>query len=385
MKSALAFLLGSENSREVLEFLGTRGQRAHIVAPAWVKDRVASGYPVSDPDQAATWSIVGEPLPDLPAEKVNVVVVAEDAQQEQVAIAALGPKRGRKTFGLFSHVVPALLCSANGMATGRPLRSLTRYAVICVPRSGSRYLSAILSNRGIGVPREHIREPLARIIAEGRLGFAAAVEALEKFGHANEIFGTKLISTFLIHASGARMSGIEANISWMLKRDYRFVRLQRPVNETVISSYIAYKMRTWHFFGDMDEGARSKLDTLEFEEGAAWDEYIRLRAEKVVIDAIGASLNAPVYTYADIEADAERVVDDLCRHIGVDASGLKPGSVRVPVATRTESPTYSRFAERLLELLDKRSADIEPFTATRLRRMTALSFEAAEKLVGQYL
>jgi len=384
MKSALANLLASENAKEVLDFLRTRGPRAHIVAPEWVRSRTFPDQTIPDSQQSASWSVLGEALGEADGQKSNFVVVAEDAEQERAVVNSLGGKKGRKSFGLFGHVLPALLCSANGMAIGRVSPDLTRYAVVCVPRSGSRYLSAVLSNRGVGAPREHIREPLARIIAEGRLGFPAAIEALEKFGHANRIFGTKLISTFLIHASGGRMSAVEKNISWMADRGYRFVRLDRPVVETAISSYIAYKMRTWHFFGDMDESARGRLDTLEFEEGAAFDEYIRLRAEKIVIDTIATSLNMPTFTYARVEADADGVVADLCRYIGVNPGGLEPGSARIPVTTRTESSTYSRFAEQLEELLRRRAPDIGPHTVRRLRRLTALSFEATERLVKEH-
>jgi LPS sulfotransferase NodH len=383
MKSALDYLLSSENAGEVLSFLRGRGPHAHIIAPNRVRDKVFPGGSNIPRPHSATWS---QDITDVArAERTgrNIIVIAEGADKERAILESL-VATGAKTYGLFSHVVPALLCSTNGLAAGRPVTDLKRYAILCVPRSGSRYLSAVLSIRGVGVPKEHIREPLAQIITAGKLGFGHAVEALEKFGQRNGIFGTKLISTFLLHASHGRMSELKKNISWMAERGYRFVHLDRPLGDAVISSYIAFQMRKWHFFGAMDEDAREKLDSLVFEDGAAWEEFVRFRSEKVVIDAVCASLDAPVVPYSKVEADAEGVVSMVCGFINADLASLKPGSVAVPIQTRSESPTYQIFADRLAAILERRAADIEPATIRKVRALTALSHDEAEEIVSEY-
>jgi LPS sulfotransferase NodH len=383
MSSALDYLLKSENSREVMTFLRSRGARAHIVAPNHVRDLIFPDKPQVPRRNAATWSEDTAEIAQLGQEKTNFIAVAEDADRERQILDTLR-QSGLKAFGLFSHVVPALLCSASGLAPGKPLADLKRYAILCVPRSGSRYLSAELSVRGVGVPREHIREPLAQIIAAGKLGFEPAIEALEKFGHRNGIFGTKLISTFVIHASHSRSSELRGNVEWMAERGYRFVHLDRPLNETVISSYIAYQMRKWHFFGKVDADARKRLDSLVFEDGAAWNEYVRFRSEKVVIDAASRWVGATTVAYSEVEANVGNIVSQVCTLIDIDPTTLRPGSVPVPVQTSKESTTYRVFAERLMELLERRAADIEPATVKKARSIAALSQKEAEDIVGEH-
>jgi LPS sulfotransferase NodH len=381
MRTALHYLLESENAGDVITFLRSRGPRAHIVAPTWVRELVTDGKPAGRGRHAANWTedLSGKAVQSESA--ANFIVVAEDAEREQAIVLSLSARKGTKVFGLFSHVVPSLLCSMNGMAPGLPVGDLKRYAILCIPRSGSRYLSSVLSNRGIGVPREHIREPMAHVISDGKLGFGRAIRALEQFGQRNGIFGTKLISTFLLRASQRHVSDVKVNVAWMVERGYRLMRLERPLNDAVISSYIAYQMRKWHFFGEMDESTRARLDALEFEDGAAWNEYIRFRAEKVVIDALAGWFDLPSVLYSEIESDIDGVVSKICGQIGVDPTTLKPGSAAVPIPTRSESPTYGIFATRLGELLDRRAADIDPSTIKKLGAIGKLSQEGAEEIV----
>lgn len=379
MKTALHNLFESEIAGDMVSFLGGRGAHAHIIAPAWVKTRVDAGQSPRNRIGKAGWSVnLPEQIKDG---AINYVVVAEDAATESKLVADLTRRKGAKAYGLFGHVVPALLCSANGMAAGSPTTALKRYAILCIPRSGSRYLSAVLSNRGVGAPREHIREPLARIISDGRLGFGPAIEGLEKFGQKNHIFGTKLISTFFLRASGNRMSEAIENISWLVSRGYSLVHIERPLNDAVISSYIAYRMRKWHFFGKLDENSKAKLDSLQFEDGAGWDEFTRYRAEKVVMNALVSRFHIPTVAYSDIEKNVNSVVSNLCERIGVALDTLKAGSTAVPVPTKTQSPTYQKFSTRLQALLDRRAADIDASTVAKLKEICGLSEAGAEELL----
>jgi LPS sulfotransferase NodH len=384
MNSALDYLLQSENAGEIRTFLRGRGPRAHIVAPPRVREWVYADGTKTPNRHSASWS-EGAPAAELSrgTDKLNYIVVAEDAEQEFAILQSLGQGAGRG-YGLFSHIVPALLCSANGMAPGRDVDNLKRYAILCVPRSGSRFLSASLSNCGVGAPREHIREPLAKIIAAGKLGFPRAIEALEKFGQRNGIFGTKLISTFMVHASKRQFAELSSNIHWMRERGYQFVHLRRPLNDAVISSYIAFQMHKWHFFGKLDKNARERLDALVFEDGAAWDEFIRFRAEDVIVNAVCSAAGAVSISYNETELHADGVVAKICALIGTDPGSLKPGSAPVPIQTRNESPTYRAFETRLVELLDRRKADVEPATIKRLLEFGKLNEQAASEMAAKF-
>jgi len=383
LKSALQNLLTSENENDVLAFFRSRGPRAHIVAPEWVRERVvAAGADADAEGLLASWS---QSADEAPEGKSNFFVVTRDAMAEQVITNLLGAHKGARTYGLYHHVFPAILCGMNGTAAGLSVRHITRYALLCIPRSGSRYLAAVLSNRGIGAPKEHIREPLANIITEGKLGFAPAITALERFGQRNGIFGTKLISTFLIKASNRRMAEIEANVRWMVNRGYRFVHLERPLNETVVSSYIAFLMKKWHFFGELDEASRARLDNLVFESGAAWEEYLRFHAEQIVVSSLAAANGIPTIRYSEIESGIDEVVGRICSLIGVDQEKLEAGSARIPLATRFESPTYGRFAEQLEQVLHDERDELQPRLVRKLRAMTSLGVRQAERLIEETL
>ena len=312
----------------------------------------------------------------------NFIVVADDAVQEDAKLKSLNLRAGSTAFGLFSHVVPALLCHADGLARPARAPSLKRYAILCLPRSGSRYLTAKLSEAGVGAPLEHLREPLATAITNGKLGFASSIKALERFGQTNGIFGTKLISTFLIDASGENLSSLKRNIGWMLKRGYQFIYLERPLQDAVVSSYIAFRLKKWHFFSEMNPGIRDKLDALPFEEGAVWDEYIRFLADKIIIEHISRSCEMTSFEYATVRDRVNDIVAWLCHRMQTDLKTLKRGFAPIPIPTRDQSATYTVFTERLSALLEHRGGELEGRTIKRLCERTALKRKAAEKLVA---
>lgn len=72
------------------------------------------------------------------------------------------------------------------------------FAVVCTPRSGSTYLSELLSFNGFGVPKEHVRSPLVDMVqqGDGNKRLMKFFNTVYKRGGKNGWFGTKLISYF---------------------------------------------------------------------------------------------------------------------------------------------------------------------------------------------
>lgn len=383
MGSALKFLFESEASDRISRFLRSRGPRARIIAPVWVRERVMAEAPPEEPEQQASWS----ETPGMPAPQTdgiwNYIVLARDAERERILLEELELHKGVKVYGLFRDVLPALLCGANSLPRGRALKDVKRYAILCLPRSGSRYLASMLNRHGLGTPLEHLREPLAAVIVEGKFGFGTAFEALERFGQRNGIFGTKLISTFLIKASKGRLSELEDNIDCLASRGYQFVHLDRPLTEAMISSYIAARLNKWHFFEDIDDATRNHLDGMAFDETAAWNEYIRFRAQKFVVGHIVRKFGFLTFSYEEVQSDVGRIVDHVCRSLEVETTNLQSGSASVPVPTRHELRTYETFTGALAELLDRRSRDIAPYTIGQIRSLVGIDQKAAERIAGE--
>lgn len=384
MESTLKLLFDSEISDRLASFLRSRGERARILAPRWVRARV-----LSDAHHAfvprATWAEdVSEPgFQDRTP--CNYIVLSDDVVQERSTIKSLVLRPGCKAFGLFQHIVPALLCHADGLAQPAPAQLPKRYAILCVPRSGSRFLSATLWKEGVGAPLEHLREPLATIITNGRFGFATAMKALETYGQANGIFGTKLVSTFLIDASGRSFQTLSKNVDWLAGRGYCLVHLERPLIESVVSSYIAVHLKKWHFFEPMDDADRQRLETLPFSENQIWGEYIRFRADKAIIGVLVKRLAISTFQYTDVCEHVDEIVGWLCARIDTDAAKLKKASlVQTPVATRSQSWTYAAFSERLNELLHRRREELDAQVLKRISERTGLRRTGAQNLLREY-
>jgi hypothetical protein len=366
-------------------FLRGRGERARILAPRWVRARVLSGAHHAFVPRATWAEDLSEPGFQDRA-PCNFVVLSDDVVRERATIKSLVLRPGCKVFGLFQHIVPALLCHADGLAQPVPVQQPKRYAILCVPRSGSRFLAATLWKAGVGAPLEHLREPLATVITNGRFGFAAAIKALEKYGQANGIFGTKLVSTFLIDASGGSFQVLVKNVDWLAGRGYCLVHLERPLIESVVSSYIAVHLKKWHFFEPMDEADRQRLETLPFSENQIWGEYIRFRADKAIIGVLVKRLAIPTFQYTEVCEHVEEIVNSLCVRMGTDASKLKKASlVQTPVATRSQSWTYGAFSDRLNELLDRRKEELDAQVLKRIGERTGLQRSGAQKLLREYV
>ena len=380
MDDALKFLFESEVADRILKFLRTRGEKARIIAPAWVWQRVTSNIPPGQPSPLASWAEdIGTPDPNADG-FWNYVTIAENVERER-AIAARVAVRGQlKIHGLFSHVLPALLCNVNGFARGRGVKELKRYALVCVPRSGSRFFASMLDRRGLGAPLEHLREPLAAAITKGGLGFGPAVEALERFGQRNSIFGTKLISSFLINASRKNLHELETNVRWMISRGYRFFYIVRPLNEMVISSYIATRLEQWHFFGQVDDAARNKLNELVFARGAVWDEYIRFRAQKAIIDHIAQKFGFTSISYCDVQSKVDTAVDCVCKQMEIDPRNLGPGKASIPTTIREQSRTYQTFTMSLEQMLEERNPKIMPGTVQQLQILAGIEPSVAAQI-----
>jgi LPS sulfotransferase NodH len=311
-------------------------------------------------------------------------VLAEDAAQERSAIKAL-VRPGCKTFGLYQHIVPALICHADGLSRPASTESLKRYAILCVPRSGSRYLAATLWKAGVGAPGEHLREPLAVIATGAKLGFAPSIRAVEKYGQANGVFGTKLVSTFLLDASSSRFAVLEKNVEWLAKRGYRFLYLERPLIESVVSSYIAVHLKKWHFFAPLDDGERERLESAPFSETQIWGEYIRFKADKAIMHRLVTKHGIHTFQYDEVCNGTDGIVNWLCEQISLDLSKLKKASsVQVPIATRTQSGMYEEFTRRLNELLHSRRGDLDPDVLARITERTGLQRNGAQKLLSEY-
>ncbi len=130
----------------------------------------------------------------------------------------------------------------------------------------------------------------------------------------------------------------------------------------------------------MDEPTKSLLDNLEFDKDAAWNEYIRFRAQKAAITYLARRFSMPSISYATVESSVESVVASLCERLNVDPAELAGGSASVPVPTRAGSSSYEAFSKALDDLLHHQRDEVEPRTIKTLQNLVGADLRMAKTL-----
>jgi LPS sulfotransferase NodH len=181
---------------------------------------------------------------------VYVICTNEDETPHASVIKA----RGGQAMGLFSHVVPRLLAGApprfNASAAIPPNRS---YALISLPRAGSTVLARELQRLGIGLPTEHIRDPViefARHRAITNFDVFNWWKILTRSQTTDRIFGTKIIWDFL-QMFRARLA--TAEYDWLVEQLSKFTffyLIREDKVSQAVSDYVARATGVWHKWGD---------------------------------------------------------------------------------------------------------------------------------------
>jgi hypothetical protein len=177
---------------------------------------------------------------------------------------------------------------------------------------------------------------------------------------------------------------MEKNIGWMSDRGYKFIFLDRPLNESVISNYIASRLKKWHFFEQMDDTTKDVLDNMEFDREAAWNEYVRFRAQKLTLAHLASKFSIPGFEYETVQNSVERIVSSICECLDVDPSGLAAGSASIPVPTRSESHTYDQLSRSLDGLLSDKGDEIVPATIKMLGKLVRADKATAESIAASF-
>lgn len=125
-----------------------------------------------------------------------------------------------------------------------------RYAILCTARSGSTWFCTLLQQvRGLGMPREHLRPPIAFLAQHAEsLTFSPLewLDLLERSESRDHAFGTKIIEEFARPI--LETIGPSDKMAWLDRaRQYKFVHLERKDKlAQAVSRYIAEATDHWH-------------------------------------------------------------------------------------------------------------------------------------------
>jgi LPS sulfotransferase NodH len=162
----------------------------------------------------------------------------------------------KKNFSLVYDVIPYLLSKPSNISitnlakASKNVLPKKRYAIVCTPRSGSSFLSDLLSNNECGDPIEHIREPFLYVIKHRRglnINLNVFIEQILRYCSANDnnIFGTKIISHFWLDLINILGDKIEEIIPQF--HQFKIIYLYREDKYAqAISKFLASKSKYWH-------------------------------------------------------------------------------------------------------------------------------------------
>lgn len=170
----------------------------------------------------------------------------------------------REVWGVMHDVMPVLVTRRGWGAAdiSGPGDPEVRFAVVCMPRTGSTFLCELLAAAGAGAAREHLRDPLVLVLRSAGVDHEHVYRRIIRHGAEGDVFGTKLIAHFLFDACTTQSPG--EVLRCMADRGFRFVHLTRDVMDQVISNYIAKQTRVWVARGDLTEQARDRLEQVDY-------------------------------------------------------------------------------------------------------------------------
>lgn len=230
-----AKLLDALDDSAVWHFLAHRGDNAHLIVPRAVLARVLQRN--GEPRFSYTTDLTA-PIP----ESQNLFVW--DLERSDLAKAKLSFPT-RRVFGILRDVWAADAAGADVFADPAAGPGPTvHYAVVCGPRSGSTFLCDLLTEGGLGQPREHIRPGFIELYNAG-YRFDELMGWIIERGTRGGFFGTKLLSVLVpsFDTAGAGRNALE---EFFRAKDFRIILLSRDPIEQAVSGYFASRTGLWH-------------------------------------------------------------------------------------------------------------------------------------------
>ena len=173
-----------------------------------------------------------------------------------------------KAFGLFRDGVMRRAARARWLVEESAIEVSPelKYAIICLPRSGSTFLGRELKSLGLGDPIEHLR-PFVAHLAEHKDQFGFDVLSWLRFtiyaACQNGVLGTKVISSFAWRLV-PHLSADEREQILQLLSDFKVVYLiRRNKFDQAVSDFIAEKSNVWHLWNqEIEDGYAEKLSAI---------------------------------------------------------------------------------------------------------------------------
>jgi LPS sulfotransferase NodH len=282
----------------------------------------------------------------------NVYVICTNA--DEAPHTSLIKGRGGQAIGLFTNVIPRLIALAPPRFNPPPAAQSTKnYALISLPRSGSTVLGRELRVLGIGLPTEHIRDPViefARHRAVTNFDMFNWWKFLTQSQTKNNVFGTKIIWHFL-QMFQERLA--TAEYDWLIEQlsTFSFFHLLRSDKVAqAVSDYVAHATGVWHKWRDKSDQYEEKLTRIA---DASVDmtrllaTYHNFCASEDALRRFLEGIGAPVteIRFDQICENPRREAAKIGRALGFDISA--EAALAPPSLDRTTSTQHLKIEEEL--------------------------------------
>lgn len=227
------------------------------------------------------------------------------------------------------------------------------YAVVCTPRTGSTLLCNLLMQLGFaGRPREHLRHTPIVLASNTDFSMERFIGEVVRNGATKGVFGTKLISHFLLDALTLHADGRLTLPPGLLPRS-RIVRLVREDQVAqAFSLHIAHESAV--FFERTEQKSEQRQRFLESFEYAFEPILERLHMiedeeERITNLLDRSSLPVLQVTYENLTADPTSTLRDVTDFLGLD----------LPRRFKAPEPTTSKLDDDLTApLVERFRADV---------------------------
>ena len=270
-----------------------------------------------------------------------------------LASQSLKPKRP-KILNLFSDVLVNLLSRQSPLQLSEVEFKTPQlsYAIVTTPRSGSTFLCDLLQKSNLaGYPAEHLRRPAEILARHCQFDYIRYMKILmTRRATSNQVFGTKLISHFLMDY---RKEGLEFD-SFFQTYFKKIIYLQRRDKVAqAISLYLAKATGIWHIFNDETrEQYNLKISQIQAEQcqiekvKSLYDFLVR--QEKFIESFIQEHDITPLRIgYEDLVKSKEKYLNDVFDYLEINADGYEHENSTG--MKRTKSPLTAQLTEKFRE------------------------------------
>ena len=351
-------LLSLDDPHSLGAFLAGRGGQSHLVCSPAMRDALPA-----DPAAKFSWSAT---LDDVPA---GARTLHLDSPDDELGLLREAQARfpDRRLLGLRHHVAPMLATDRKAIKdvpADFRVEGLRRYAIVCPARSGSTLLGNLLTQAGIGKPKEHLRNPLAAALRSPGVDRVEIWRQVAWRTQVDGVFGSKLVAEFLSAAAGARSLG--ELLPELAPEGVKLVALRRPLIETAISRVVARTADQWHVRGAMSLDERKRFAATDYDFELMYRVLQRNRVENLKLEAALADVAGDRLLrveYAELDADPIRTLERVADFLGIAPKLGELNTDKLPIKISAQVDSHQRLAERLLADLEARGETLDA-TAT---------------------